>query len=240
MAIIADIAAAFRLFTRIPMADHGDGSSSISQAARWFPLVGVAIGAVLSVTAWLLGDSPIAALSILLIWIAITGALHLDGAADLADGLGAAHHDRLRLLAVMKEPHIGSFGALALIVIVLTKWVTLDAVVTMSQLWALLLVPAWVRLGALYWLYTLNPLADGLGEMCKQNIDKTDIIVWLALLVVVSVVLLSPLFVVAACATILAWRWFLAQQVGGMSGDCLGAGVEWCEAALLMLLLLLL
>jgi len=94
----------------------------------------------------------------------VTGGLHLDGLADVADALGAAHRDRSRLLAVMKDPHLGSFGVLTLIAAVSGKLVLLMLVAKQHHEWALLLVPAWARLGVLAW-QTLPPLtANGLAE----------------------------------------------------------------------------
>ncbi|MDX8413384.1 MAG: adenosylcobinamide-GDP ribazoletransferase [Mariprofundales bacterium] len=234
--MLHDVAAAFRLLTRIPMPSIKAAESSADHTAQWFPLVGLVIGLVLFAAALLMENPPIAALMLTLFWVAITGGMHLDGAADLADGLGAAHGDQSRLLTVMKDPHIGTFGALMLIVIMMTKWVALAALVATEQVWALLLIPAWARLGVLYWMRTLQPLGDGLGAKYCYHIDNVSFFVWIGLLSILTVALASPFFIAAVCAIILGWRWFLHYRVGGMNGDCLGAGIELCECALLLML----
>jgi len=234
------LAAAFRLLTRIPMPVTDVGHDHVAQAARWFPLVGGVIGMALFTLASLPATPPISALLITLIWIAITGGLHLDGAADLADGLGAAHGKQTRLLAVMKDPHIGTFGTLALITIIITKLTTMIVLVTASpQVWALVLIPAWARLGTLYWMRTLKPLGSGLGAQYQHHISNTAIILWSLLLITTSIALVSSAFAATAFITLLAWRWFLHQRVGGMNGDCLGAGIEYCECVMLLALVLI-
>jgi len=237
--MLHDLAAAFRLLTRIPMPANKHANSPASQAGVWFPLVGVTIGTVLLGTASLVNNPAIAALMVTLIWIAITGGLHLDGAADLADGLGAAHGDNRRLLTVMKDPHIGTFGTLTLIAIIMTKWITMKTLFDTPPIWALLLIPTWARLGALYWMLSLKSLGSGLGAQYQKQSTGIDIIVWGTLLVSTSIMLVSVAFTAAACAIILGWRGFLHYRVGGMNGDCLGAGIEHCEGAMLLALVLL-
>jgi len=121
-------------------------------------------------------------------------------------------------------------------VMMMTKWVALAALVATEQVWALLLIPAWARLGALYWMHTLPPLADGLGAKYCCQIDNISLFIWIGLLTILTVALVSPFFIAAVCAIILGWRGFLRHRVGGMSGDCLGAGIELCECGLLLAL----
>ena len=87
-------------------------------AIRAYPLVGLMVGALLACVALLLGQwqtpSPIAALVLLSLWVAISGGLHLDGVMDLADALGS-NQPLERRWEIMKDPQIGSFGMLALL-----------------------------------------------------------------------------------------------------------------------------
>jgi adenosylcobinamide-GDP ribazoletransferase len=160
---------AFQFLTRLPVPKLVDfKKEELSSSAIWFPLVGLVIGLLL-IAAALSGMSTgnwLAALLIVLVWTAVTGALHLDGAADLADALGASHRDPERFLAVLKDPHIGTFGVVILISILLTKLVATASVVegSDSTLWTLLLIPAWARLGSIFWSQTLEALAPGRGE----------------------------------------------------------------------------
>jgi len=231
---------AFQFLTRLPMPQLADfREEESSSSAIWFPLVGLSIGLLL-VLAALLGMNAnhwIAALLAVLVWATITGALHLDGAADLADALGASHRDPERFLAVLKDPYIGTFGVVILISILLTKLVATAWVVEATGtggLWTLLLIPAWARLGAVYWSQTLEPLAPGRGEQLSRQASGNNMWIWGLFLFVLSLIAVSLLFAVMVVVILFLWRAFLQWKVGGMTGDCLGAGIECCECAMLL------
>jgi adenosylcobinamide-GDP ribazoletransferase len=227
---------ATQFLTRLPTPTvrHFD-PADLTRSAVWFPLVGLMIGAVVLAAAWLGArlDPWLGALLGLLAWVWVTGGLHLDGLSDLFDGLGAAHREPKRLLAVMRDPHIGGMGALALNLQLMTKLVLLMLAVREGLWLALLLIPAWGRLGTLVWARLLPPLDRGLGERFAWRIPPWAIIGWGLLLLATAflyapVLLLAPL--VLAC-----WAAFLHWKVGGMSGDMLGAGTEVSESLLLAL-----
>jgi len=230
---------AFGFLPRIPMpalADFRD--EELSSSAIWFPLVGLTLGLLLMLVA-LLGATAnpwLSSLLVLLLWVGISGGLHLDGAADLADALGAAHRDPDRLLAVMKAPHTGSFGVIAIVTILLAKLVTVAWIVESPaiSLWPLLLIPAWARLGAIFWSQTLPAIATGSGERFKWNISESTLWGWGVLLFLASWITVSLLFALAAIAALLLWRAYLKWRLNGMSGDCLGAGIEYCESLMLL------
>jgi len=234
---------AFQFLTRLPMPNIPDiESDEMSKLAIWFPLVGLGIGLLLLSVAWLglSANAWIAALLIVLVWVGVTGALHLDGAADLADALGASHRDTDSFpdlfLKVLKDPHIGSFGVVVLITVLLTKLVTIAWLLesSASALWLLLLIPAWARLGALYWSQTLPSLGQGLGQQVAEQELDSSMWLWVAGLFVISFITVSFLFAAFAMAALFLWREYLKRRLGGMNGDCLGAGIEYCECALLL------
>jgi adenosylcobinamide-GDP ribazoletransferase len=227
---------AIQFLTRLPVPPvRGFRPTELAGGVVWFPLVGLLVGAVVAGAAWLgaLVDPRLGALLGLLAWVWVTGALHLDGVADLADALGAAHGDRERLLAVLADPHVGAFGVLALIAQVLAKLVLLLLLIEHEMILALPLLAAWARLGPLLWS-RLPPLKPGLGERFVWHAAPLALWGWAGLLALASLyhmpaLLLAPLL-------ILAWHAFLRARLGGMSGDALGAGVEWTESALLLVL----
>lgn len=227
---------AFGFLTRIPMPTLSDfKEEELSDSARWFPLVGLAIGLLLILIAYPSSNSWLAALLVLLLWIAISGGLHLDGAADLADALGAAHRDPERLLAVMKDPHTGSFGVIAIVSILITKLIAVSIIIESdTHLWPLLLIPAWARFGAVFWSQTLEPISAGSGERFKWNVPENTLLSWGALLFIVTWIVASLPFALACIAILLLWRAFLKWRLSGMSGDCLGAGIEYSECAMLL------
>jgi adenosylcobinamide-GDP ribazoletransferase len=230
---------AFQLLTRLPMPQLADfKEEELTSSAVWFPLVGLSIGLLLLLAA-LLGMSAnhwLAALLVVLAWTGITGALHLDGAADLADALGAAHRDPERFHAVMKDPHTGSFGVIAIVAILVTKLVAVAWIVESAEidLWILLLVPAWARLGAVFWSQTLEPIAPGSGERFSRQVPGSSLWIWSGILAVASLFTVSVLFALSAIIILLLWRAYLKWRLNGMTGDCLGAGIEYCECAMLL------
>ncbi len=235
---------AFQFLTRIPMPELVDfKKEELCAAAVWFPVVGLTIGLLLLFTAQIgMSASPwMAALLVMLLWTGITGGLHLDGAADLADALGAAHRDPERFLAVMKDPHTGSFGVIVIVAIITTKLVAVAWIVKSPEieLSALLLIPAWARLGAIFWSQTLEPLAPGSGESFVWQVSKNIYWIWGAILLLLSIFFVSLLFATAAIASLLLWRAYLKWRLNSMSGDCLGAGIEYCECFMLLALGLL-
>jgi len=230
---------AFTFLTRLPMPRLADyEEKELSSSSVWFPLVGLAIGLLLIISASLgMSANPwMAALLVMLAWVGISGALHLDGAADLADALGASHRDPERFQAVMKDPHIGTFGVVAIVAIIITKLVSVAWLVesTDTDLWVLLLIPAWARLGAIFWSQTLEAIAPGSGERFKWDVPQNALWAWGIIIFLTSWIFVSLLFALAAVASLLLWRAYLKWRLGGMTGDCLGAGIEYCECFMLL------
>ncbi len=226
---------AIQFLTRLPTPNVRNFEiSELPHYAHWFPLVGILIGVLLTIVLWLGSyiDPWLGALLCLSVWVWITGALHLDGLADMSDAMGAAHRNRERFLTVLADPHLGSFGVVSLVIQLMTKLVLLMLLARSGQYWGVLFIPAWARWGTLVWarLPTLKP---GLGERFAWQITLRAVWVWCTLLILCS--LFSP---VLWCTPflVLAWREFLLRRLGGMTGDLLGAGVEVVESGALLLL----
>ncbi|MGZ8257453.1 MAG: adenosylcobinamide-GDP ribazoletransferase [Gallionella sp.] len=228
---------AIQFLTRLPTPQlRNFDAAELTRCAHWFPLVGLLVGGFVAATLWLGSrvDPALGALLALLVWVGITGALHLDGLADMSDALGAAHRDQARFLAVLADPHLGTFGVVTLVMQLLTKFVLLMLVAKSGHYWALVLIPAWARWGTLLWA-RLPSLKSGLGETFGWQISTASIVVWGLLLLAFSSI--AP----ALCALpllVLVWRQFLLHRLGGMTGDLLGAGVEVTESVALLLLLI--
>ncbi len=228
---------AVQFLTRLPTPALPDYQpEALARAAIWFPLVGLLLGVLIAAAVWLgtRVDPWLGALFGLLAWIGLTGALHLDGLADLADALGASHGDKDRLLAVLADPHLGVFGVTALGVQLLSKLVLLMLLAKSGTIWPLILIPAWARLGTLLWA-RLPSLKPGLGERFAWRVGISGVWLWVAPLAAAS---LPAPALLAAPLLILGWRAWLLARLGGMTGDALGAGVEWVETGLLLALVL--
>jgi adenosylcobinamide-GDP ribazoletransferase len=232
---------AIQFLTRLPTPQlRNFDSRELASCAPWFPWVGMLVGGLVTVFAMLGNyiDSWVGALLALLIWIWTTGALHLDGLADLADGLGAAHRDPQRLLAVMRDPHLGAFGVIALITQCLSKLVLLRVSLdhAVLSLTTLPLICAWARFGALLWSAYLPALPGSSTEKFTWHINR-PVLFGNALLLIAITIYCAPALLIAPFILI-AWGLFLKYRLGGMSGDCLGAGVEITESVLLLVTLI--
>lgn len=226
---------ALGFLTRLPLPQVAADTGDFAAAIRLYPLVGLIIGAIIAGAGWLgaLIDPWTDALAALACWVAITGALHLDGLADLADGLGAAHGDRQRLLAVMADPHIGSFGVTALALQLIAKLVLLHAAAPLGW-WPLMLVPFVARTGPLAWSAWLPPLkAGGLATLVAGTVRRRDLIGWTLLAAAAAAI--APALL-ATPVLIGGWGWWLRARLGGVTGDAHGAGIELVETGLLLAL----
>ncbi|WP_336962896.1 adenosylcobinamide-GDP ribazoletransferase [Sphingobium aquiterrae] len=227
---------AMQFMTRLPLPAMAASEEDFAACMRWFPVAGLAVGAVVSAATWAGGrvDPWAGALAGLVGWIWVTGALHLDGLGDIADAAGAAHKDRSRLSAVLADPHIGSFGATAIALQLIAKLVLLRLAIPAAPLWAIAAVPAIARIGPLVWTLWLPPLHQGLGARFGGAIRWSHVACWLAAGGIAAcfapgLAIALPLFI--------AWGWWIGRRIGGISGDGHGAGIELVESGLLLGLL---
>lgn len=240
--------AAIAFYTRLPI------PLAVTLDFRWVacfaPLVGLLIGSLLALLdqglAWLAVPTLTRSTVVVVSWITLTGGLHLDGVIDAADGLSVP--DSSRRLTVMTESTTGAFGVMAAVILVLLK----TAALTDLSDWRWLSLPVvvgWGRWGqqvAIACYPYLKP--SGKGAFHKAAIQSF----WDC---VPSLLLLLGLSFVPCGFAISLWYWaiglacggviaagvaaWLAGQFGGHTGDTYGAVVEWTEALLLVLLVVI-
>lgn len=228
---------AIQFLTRLPTPRVTVSNDDFAHSMRWFPAVGLIVGAIVAAGAWAGGqlDPWTGALAALALWAAVTGALHLDGLGDIADAFGAAHKDRGKVLEVLADPHVGSFAVVTIGLQLLAKLVLLHAVIEADLLPAIVLIPFAARIGPLVWTRFLPPLHQGLAARFKDAIRPIDLALWaLALL---PAAWFSPAMLVAVPLFVL-WGWYLRRKLGGISGDGHGAGIELGETVLLLAVLI--
>lgn len=228
---------ALQFMTRLPLPAVRVGDGDFAAAMRWFPLAGLVVGGAVALAAWigLRTDPLLGGLLGLAAWIAITGALHLDGLGDMADAAGAVHKGKERLSAVLADPHIGSFGVVAIGLQLLAKLALLTLVLTRAPLWVLPVVCLIARIGTLVWTLALPSLHEGLGAKFRGAVSWGHVAVWAAPCLVA--VWFAP-GLLAGAVLIPAWGWWIRTRIGGISGDGLGAGIEWTESGLLLALVM--
>jgi adenosylcobinamide-GDP ribazoletransferase len=211
-----------------------------SRIARWAPLMGLILGGILCLCDYGLAllAMPLVVRStiIILLWLLLTGGLHLDGAMDSADGLAVT--DPTRRLAVMADSATGAFGAMAGMAILTLKIVSLSAI--SQQRWlVLLMIPAWARWAQVLAI-SLYPYlkAEGKGAMHSKGVEPIpDLLGGLLALGMVAAVQFywQPVILIPAVACVglvlsyLVGKYF-DRAFGGHTGDTYGAVVEWVEA----------
>ena len=234
--------AAIAFYTVIPL--PRSWPLHFDRVARWLPVIGVGIGGVLAAVDVLLKPLvPPAVRSLLVVslWLGIAGGLHLDGAMDTADGLGAGDRSvrgTQRRLQAMSDSATGAFGVMAAIVLLLMKWIGGMHLPEPRWVWWLLL-PAWGRwaqLLAISFYPYLKP--EGKGKFLKDTLKDWDAIGATLGLALVLLVLRLTGFLTTSVAlwtaismaiAVLTGAWF-QSKFGGQTGDTYGAIVEWTEA----------
>ncbi len=241
--MIGGVVTAFRTLTVLPV--PGKDAERMSSALPWFPLVGGVLGGVLYGAAVLVDGMASgrwpggAAAAALVCGIMLTGAFHLDGLADWADGFGGGR-DRQKTLAIMKDSSTGAFGVTALVVVLLIKWVSLARLAssgTMVWVIAACVVSRAMMVELSVWLPYARP-EGGTGANIVEGARTSHRAVALLAALVLLVALGGPAGALALGAGWLACRGFglwCRRRVGGITGDLLGAGNELVETLVLVM-----
>jgi adenosylcobinamide-GDP ribazoletransferase len=233
--------AAIGFLTRLPLpARVFDGASSPSAQLAWYPAVGLLLGALLWCLGWVLsGASPLLSAALLLVaWVALTGALHLDGLADSADAWVGGLGDRERTLTIMKDPRSGPIGVTAIVLVLLLKFAALASVPQPS---AMLWVAPLLGRAVLTVAFMTTPYVRS-GGLGSGLVGESRALCAVALLLAAVVALLAGWHglgaILVAALVFVWWRWTCVSRLGGMTGDTCGALTEFTEAAVLVALAL--
>ena len=234
---------ALQFLTIIPLPfDTRCQKEDLGRSSAFFPLVGLTIGGLLVGLNWLIEpwlSRPLTAALLITALAAATGALHLDGLADVCDGL-AARGSRERFLAVMKDSHIGAVGAVGLVLGLLLKWQALVAVPPEIRWQALLLFPTAGRCAQVLALSRAkHARQDGIGAAIIQGMHIRHLFVALAVTVATCLILLPVKGVVALTAVFavtLIIRSYFHNRLGGLTGDIVGCINELAEITALIAL----
>ena len=210
-----------------------------AQAVLFYPVVGLLIGSILYGIALLLHALPVVLLSsvILVLWIWLTGGLHLDGLADTADAWVGGFGDKARTLAIMKDPSCGPIGVLSLVIVCLLKWSVLYVLLQKQLYTALMLFPLLGRLVPLFFFLSTDYVREkGLGSQLGQHLARP---IAIALLLLTPLVALYWAWIgVVVLASFYLALWYLRckfiQRIGGVTGDTIGASIEIIELATLL------
>ena len=230
---------ALRTLTLLPV--PGKDAERFSSSLYWFPIVGLMIGAVQAGLAWAgaaAGWPELAAMIALGGGVMLTRGLHADGLADLADGFFGGR-SKEAALRIMKDPNVGSFGALALIVVTLLKWVCLLELVRYGAFGMLVAGVMLARMAQVL-LAARLPYARSEGGTATAFVEGAGtshllVAILSSLLLLLPLVNFDPLkaailtgsgIASASAVGLLSWR-----KIRGVTGDVLGTCSELTEAA---------
>lgn len=230
--------AAVAFLTRVPVRRPFDGAD-VGRSTLFFPAVGAALG--LAQLGLFLGLGrrlpPLVTATLVVAFSAwSTRAMHLDGLADFADGLGGGFQ-RERALEVMRDPRVGAFGATALVLVLVVK---VAAIAALAAPLALVLAPTlarWASVPLGFFLPYARKEGAGLGAALTDHVGLVELfgasacVALVALLT--SVELAAPCLLAALAVTALTGL-VARRRLAGVTGDVLGANVELAEAAALV------
>ncbi|MBS1228974.1 MAG: cobalamin 5-phosphate synthase [Proteobacteria bacterium] len=227
---------AIGFFTRLPVPGQ-HGAVALERAIRYFPAVGLLVGAIAAlvfVAASLVWPKTLALVAAIAVAIAVTGAIHEDGWSDMVDGFGGGAN-RDKVLAIMRDSALGSFGALALAMLIIARFFALLEIDAALLPIALIAGHAVSRLCATFVLGALDyARSEGKAKPFANRLGHGEL-VFATLCALAPLALLPPWPALAGLLlALIATRWLarlFKQRIGGYTGDCLGATQQLAELA---------
>ena len=240
-------------FTRVPLPAAlstwvGYSPAMLRGSARYFPLVGMAVGAVAAAAylagTWLFTPAVAVVLS-MIATILMTGAFHEDGLADSCDGFGGGYTPE-RVLAIMQDSRVGAFGAIGIMLMLLLKYATLNSLAETGEAalvaWVLVIGHTVSRAAAVGLMRFLDYVRIDTGPKAKPLADGISGGAFVMALAITAL----PFAVVARLfengwllalgylpVSLAAWAAgaYFRRRIGGYTGDCLGAAQQVAEVA---------
>jgi adenosylcobinamide-GDP ribazoletransferase len=234
-----ELATAFQFLTRLPMPSVTFEEDSLSRSVKFFPLVGLAVGsgaALLQSVLIVHLARPLTAFVVLTYLVLITGCLHEDGLADTADGFGGGW-TKERVLAILRDSRIGSYGAIALVLSLLARYLLLASLPMERFIAYVISAHVLCRWSSLPLSYFLPPAREqeGQGARIAKLTSFSSLLFGSALSTAIVIFALrrssvAPLLV--APLIVLVSGWFYNKKIGGITGDCFGATNQLTEIAI--------
>jgi adenosylcobinamide-GDP ribazoletransferase len=242
--------AALQLLTNIPLTIKRELSPArMGKATTWFPLVGLIIGCILAFTNLVLNivlPPPVVNALLIVIWVMVTGAMHLDGFADTCDGL-AGHKPVEERWRIMHDSRTGAFGVVGIALLLLVKYIALSTLPARSIIPALVVIPVISRWAMVYAIFAF-PYArpEGLGKAYKDatrwpqfTIATVITIVIIAALILRGMAVAGLLVMFGVCIFTTLLALYFKHKFAGLTGDTYGAINETAEVMALLLVIVL-
>jgi adenosylcobinamide-GDP ribazoletransferase len=218
----------------------------LGKGVIYLPFVGVIIGISLAAVNYLssfLSCTPVSALFTVIAGVIITGGLHLDGLSDTFDGIFSCR-PKEKILEIMKDPRLGTFGGMALFFALLLKIAFIMSISKTLILTTVFVMPVFGRLGMI-WCAGTSKYAREKSGMGSATIDFTgfrEIIICTGITILITFLIMGPAMIFPLAATIiftLIFTGFICSKIGGTTGDILGACTELSEIVVLFTVLVI-
>jgi len=254
MKILRDLSLAIRFLTIFPIASFPLSNNSnqdeeeeglvenFANSMAFFPLVGMLIGLLLVVLRRIFYYLPISPLIgdtlVLIVWVWLSGGLHLDGFADSVDGFSGGHNKE-EILNIMKDSATGAKGVVALVSLLLLKFVLLVEMPLFLKDTVLFFTPTIGRWSMVIAAFLSKPARtkNSMGKLFMDYVGWREVIFASLTLAVIGILLFNlyflPLLIIAMGIVLLILK-YCQKKIGGISGDILGAINEIVEVFILL------
>lgn len=214
---------------------------SLGRATAFFPLIGLIFGLILFLANWLLLlilPEQISNIFLILVLLVLSGGIHLDGLADTCDGLFSGK-GREEALKIMKDSRIGTFGVVAIALILLLKVSLLSFLFGEIKGAALIAMPIFGRFSTAFAAMLFGAAKEkGVGKSFSTGVGIIELVIAALTTVIVAVLLFRfqalPMLL-GLVMFVLVTSFLISRRVGGMTGDTFGALIELTEAWTLLL-----
>jgi adenosylcobinamide-GDP ribazoletransferase len=232
-----DMAVAFQFLTRLPVPPATFTPDGLARSVKFFPLVGLVIGSGAALLEKVLAPHlgrAVSAVVVLLYLVLITGCLHEDGLSDVADSLGGWNPEQR--LAILRDSRIGTYGAAALVLSLLSRAVLLAGLPLEHFTAYLISAHVLCRWSTLPLSYYLRPARDTEGQGARiasltsaSSLIAGSVFTLVTVMVALRKAAMAPLL--SAIAIPLLSSFFYMRKFGGVTGDCFGATNQLTEIA---------
>ena len=235
---------AIRFFTRLPVpAWAGHSAESLQKSSRYMPVIGIVVGGLgglaFFATSWF-WPKTLAVLASMIVTLRVTGVFHEDGWSDMIDGFGGGW-EKEQVLAIMKDSRLGNYGAVGLVMMLMSKFFALIEIDALQLPLVLVAGHSFSRLCAVSVMRRLDyARTEGKAKPLAMHLDNGSLtfavccgVLPLLFLPQAFPALMSPLIIgvlLASLATLWLTRMF-RRRIGGYTGDCLGAVQQLAEIA---------
>jgi len=229
---------ALQFLTIIPVHhSYVASDKELGNSVLFYPVIGLLIGSILAFSSLMIANIPLQSQSaiILILWVLLTGGLHLDGLADCADAWVGGLGSKQRSLEIMKDPTAGPIAVVVLVLLLLLKWSIISYILEQQAFAVLIITPVMGRLAILILMLSTSYIRTaGLGEKLVANLptSATKAVSLSGILIGLFYLGIIPMCLMLIILLLIYYQ--ANKRLGGVTGDVYGAAVELVEVGILL------